>query len=59
MNIAQERDLDFRPEKAIGTIADVLRLQEMQQEEGALILNLVQHFAKSVNFTTCHRLILP
>jgi len=41
MSIALGIELDFRPVKVIGTIADVFRLQEMQQEESALLSNLV------------------
>ena len=52
-----ERDLDFRPEKVIEAVTDVLRKPEMQQEESVLLLNLVLHFAKAVNFTTYQRLI--
>ena len=57
LNITLESDLDFRPEKVIETIVDVLRTPEMQQEKSTLLLNLVLHFAKSVNFTTYQRLI--
>jgi len=57
LNIKLERDLDFRPEKVIETVVNVLRKPEMQQEESVLLLNLVLHFAKSVNFTTYQRLI--
>ena len=57
LNLTLERDLDFRPEKVIATIVDVLRTPEMQQEESALLLNLVLHFVKTVNFTTYQKLI--
>jgi len=57
LNITLERDLDFRPEKVIETVVSVLRRPEMQQEESVLLLNLVVHYAKSVNFTTYQRLI--
>ena len=57
LNIALESDLDFRPEKVIETVVDVLRTPEMQQEKSTLLLNLVLHFSKSVNFTTYQRLI--
>ena len=57
LDVALERDLDFRPEKVIKTVIDVLHTPEMQQEESVLLLNLVLHFAKSVNFTTYQRLI--
>ena len=52
-----ERDLDFRPEKVIEAVTDVLRKPEMQQEESVLLLNLVLHFARSINFTTYQKLI--
>ena len=57
LNIALERDLDFRPEKVIGIIADVLRRPEMQQKESALLLNLNLHFVGRINFTTYQKLI--
>ena len=57
LNVALESDLDFRPQKVIETITDVLHTSEMQQEESVLLLNLVLHFAKAVNFTTYQRLI--
>ena len=57
LNITLERDLDFRPQKVIESITDVLHTPEMQQEESVLLLNLVLHFVKSVNFTTYQRLI--
>ena len=57
LNIILEKDLDFRPEKVIGTVVDVLRKPEMQKEESTLLLNLVLHFSKTVNFTTYQRLI--
>ena len=57
LNVALETDLDFRPQKVIETITDVLRTPEMQQEESVLLLNLVLHFVKTVNFTTYQRLI--
>ena len=57
LNINLERNLDFRPDKVIETIVNVLRTPEMQREESTLLLNLVLHFAKSVNFTTYQRLI--
>ena len=52
-----ERDLDFRPEKVLEAVTDVLRKPEMQQEESTLLLNLVLHFARSINFTTYQKLI--
>ena len=57
LNVALERNLDFRPQKVIETITDVLRTPEMQQEESTLLLNLVLHFARSINFTTYQKLI--
>ncbi|XP_078349987.1 uncharacterized protein LOC144634826 isoform X1 [Oculina patagonica] len=50
-------DLDFKPSKVIETIVKVLRRPEMQKEESALLLNLVVHFVKDVNFTTYQKLI--
>ena len=52
-----ERDLDFRPEKVLEAVTDVLRKPEMQQEVSVLLLNLVLHFARSINFTTYQKLI--
>ena len=53
-----ERDLDFRPEKVLESVMiDVLRKPEMQQEESTLLLNLVLHFVRSINFTTYQKLI--
>ena len=57
LNIKLERDLDFRPEKVIESVVNVLRRPEMQKRESVLLLNLVLHFAKTVNFTTYQRLI--
>ena len=57
LNITLERDLDFRPQKVIETITDVLHTPEMQQEESVLLLNLAVHYTKSVNFITYQRLI--
>ena len=57
LNIALESDLDFRPEKVIGIIADVLRRPEMQQKESVLLLNLNLHFVGRINFTTYQKLI--
>ena len=53
-----ERALDFRPEKAIEAVIDVLRKPEMQQEESTLLLNLVLHFVRSINFTTYRSLLM-
>ncbi len=50
-------DLDFRPSKVIETIVNILRRPEMQKEESVLLLNLVVHFVKDVNFTTYQKLI--
>ena len=55
--ISLEKDLDFRPEKVIEAVIDVLRTPYMQQEESTLLLNLVLHFVRSVNFTTYQELI--
>ncbi|XP_020614384.1 uncharacterized protein LOC110052584 [Orbicella faveolata] len=57
LNSKLESDLDFRPEKVIETIVNVLRKPQMQKEESTLLLNLVLHFSKTVNFTTYQRLI--
>ena len=57
LNITLESDLDFRPEKVIGIIADVLCTPEMQQEESVLLLNLNLHFVGRINFTTYQKLI--
>jgi len=57
LDIELESDLDFRPEKVIETIVNVLRKPEMQKEESTLLLNLGLHFTKNVNFTTYQRLI--
>ena len=57
LDITLEKDLDFRPEKVIDTVVNVLRKPEMQKEESTLLLNLVLHFSKTVNFTTYQRLI--
>ena len=57
INITLESDLDFRPEKVIGIIADVLRRPEMQRKESALLLNLNLHFVGRINFTTYQKLI--
>ena len=57
LDIALESDLDFRPGKVIETVVNVLRKPEMQKEESTLLLNLVLHFSKTVNFTTYQRLI--
>ena len=57
LNIKREGDLDFRPEKVIKTVVDVLRMPEMQKEESTLLLNLVLHFSKTVNFTAYQKLI--
>ena len=52
-----ERDLDFRPQKVLEAVIDVLRKPEMQKEESTLLLNLVLHFVRSINFTTYQKLI--
>ena len=57
LNLKLESDLDFRPEKVIGIILDVLRTPEMQQEESVLLLNLNLHFVGRINFTTYQKLI--
>ena len=57
LDIELESDLDFRPEKVIETIVNVLRKPEMQKEESTLLLNLALNFSKTVNFTTYQRLI--
>ncbi|KAJ7392262.1 hypothetical protein OS493_013641 [Desmophyllum pertusum] len=50
-------DRDFRPEKVLETIVSVLRRPEMQEEGSAMLLNIVIHFIKNVNFTTYQSLI--
>jgi len=57
LDIELESDLDFRPEKVIIIIVDVLRTPEMQQSESVLLLNLNLHFAGKINFTTYQKLI--
>ena len=57
LNVALESDLDFRPEKVIGIIVDVLRRAEMQQKESTFLLNLNLHFVGRINFTTYQKLI--
>jgi len=57
LDIKLERNLDFRPEKVIGIIVDVLRRTEMQQEESVLLLNLNLHFVGRINFTAFQKLI--
>ena len=52
-----ERHLDFQPEKVLEAVIDVLRKPEMQQEESTLLLNLVLHYVRSINFTTYQKLI--
>ena len=56
-NIKLERDLHFSPELVIETVVNVLRSPELQHEESALLLNLVVHYAKKINFTTYKSLI--
>ena len=56
-NIKLERDLHFTPELVIETVLNVLRKPEMQQEDSVLLLNLVVHYVKKINFTTYQRLI--
>lgn len=50
-------DRDFRPEKVLETIVSVLRWPEMQEEGSAMLLNIVIHFIKNVNFTIYQSLI--
>ena len=57
LNSTLERDIHFSPESVIETVVNALRLPEMQQEESVLLLNLVLHYAKKINFTTYQRLI--
>jgi len=57
LNARLENDLDFRPQKVIGIIVDVLRTPTMQQEESVLLLNLNLHFVGKINFTTYQKLI--
>jgi len=53
----QDDDLDFRPEKVVETILNVLKSPLMQGEDSALLLNLGLHFPVGINFTTYRRLI--
>ena len=57
LNSKLERDIQFSPELAIETVVNALRTPEMQQEESVLLLNLVLHYAKKINFTTYKSLI--
>ena len=49
--------LGFRPSKVIETIVNVLREPEMKENGSVLLLNLLMHFVKVVNFTTYQKLI--
>ena len=53
----EDDDLDFRPEKVIETIFNVLRNPLMQRKDSTLLLNLGIHFPIGVNFTTYQKLI--
>lgn len=53
----EDDDLDFRPQRVIGDILNVLRSPVMQGDESVLLLNLGLHFPISINFTTYQRLI--
>lgn len=53
----QDDDLDFRPEKVVETILNVLKSPLMQGEDSVLLLNLGLHFPIGINFTTYRRLI--
>lgn len=53
----QDDDLDFRPEKVVETILNVLKSPLMQGEDSVLLLNLGLHFPVGINFTTYRRLI--
>ena len=52
-----EGGIHFSPELVIDTVVNVLRTPEMQQEESVLLLNLVIHYVKKINFTTYKSLI--
>ena len=56
LNNKLERNVHFSPELVIETVVNALRSPEMQQEESVLLLNLVLHYAKKINFTTYQRL---
>lgn len=49
--------LDFRPSKVIEPIVKVLRSPEMKVDGSVLLLNLVLHYTKTINFTTYQKLI--
>ena len=57
LNSKLKRDIHFSPELVIETVVNALRSPEMQQEESVLLLNLVVHYAKKINFTTYQSLI--
>ena len=57
LNIIPKRNIRFSPELVIETVVNVLRTPEMQQEDSVLLLNLVMHYVKKINFTTYKSLI--
>ena len=57
LNSKLKRDIHFSPELVIETVVSPLRSPEMQQKESVLVLNLVLHYAKKINFTTYQSLI--
>ena len=57
LNIKPKRKVRFSPELVIETVVNVLRTPEMQQEDSVLLLNLVMHYVKKINFTTYKGLI--
>ena len=48
----KDLDLDFRPEKVLNAIRDVLHTTDLQQPSSVLLLNLGLHYPYSLNFTT-------
>ena len=56
-NSKLKRNIQFSSELVIKTVVDVLRTPEMQQDESVLLLNLVLHYAKMINFTSYKSLI--
>ena len=57
LNSKLKRDIHFSPELVIVTVVNALRSPKMQQEESVLLINLVLHYVKKINFTTYKSLI--
>ena len=51
------RDFDFRPEKVLNAIRDVLHTTDLQQPSSVLLLNLGLHYPYSLNFTTFQKVL--